>query len=115
MAPLDGLDPFSRPRRSRRGGSRNRRFSACCRRRRRLDLGRDPEAQALFRSAPGLVNTIVADAGLASSGALWLKLASTPFDIAIDGRDGLIGRITARQRLALQPGAMVQHRTEAWA
>jgi lipopolysaccharide export system permease protein len=74
-----------------------------------------PEAQALFRSAPGLVNIIVADAGIASSGALWLKLASTPFDVAIDGRDGLIGRITARQRLALQPSAIVQHRTEAWA
>lgn len=74
-----------------------------------------PEAQALFRGAPGLVNTITADAGLASSGALWLKLASTPFDVAIDGRDGLVGRITARQRLALQPSAIVQHRTEAWA
>ena len=80
-----------------------------------LTLVATPEAQPLFRSAPGLVNTIVADAGIASSGALWLKLASTPFDIAIDGRDGLIGRITARQRLALQPSAIVQHRSEAWA
>jgi ADP-heptose:LPS heptosyltransferase len=58
---------------------------------------------------------IASDASIASTGTLWLKLALTPFDIVIDGRDGLAGRISARRRLALQPSPIAQHRTEAWA
>ncbi|MBI3437840.1 MAG: hypothetical protein HY054_04175 [Proteobacteria bacterium] len=74
-----------------------------------------PEALPLFRAAPGLEESIAADASLASSGALWLRLGANAFDMAIDGRGGLLGRVTAKRRIALQPGAVVQHRTEAWA
>ena len=74
-----------------------------------------PEALPLFRAAPGLGESIAADASLASSGALWLRLGANAFDVAIDGRGGLLGRITARRRVALQHGALVLHRTEAWA
>jgi len=74
-----------------------------------------PEALPLFRAAPGLKESIPADASLASSGALWLRLGGNAFDVAIDGRGGLLGRITAKRRIALQPGALVQHRTEVWA
>ena len=74
-----------------------------------------PEALALFRGAPGVEDTIAGDASLASSGALWLKLAGRKFDLVIDGRGGLLGRVTARQRIALRPSAVIQHRTEAWA
>jgi len=74
-----------------------------------------PEALPLFRAAPGLEESIAADASLASSGALWLRLGANAFDVAIDGRGGLLGRVAARRRIALQPGALVQHRTEVWA
>lgn len=74
-----------------------------------------PEALALFRAAPGLDESIAADASLVASGALWLRLGANAFDTAIDGRGGLLGRIAAKRRVALQPGALVQHRTEAWA
>lgn len=74
-----------------------------------------PEALPLFRGAPGLAKSVAADASFLSSGSLWLKLGASAFDIAIDGRGGLLGRIAAKQRVALQPGTVVQHRTEAWA
>lgn len=74
-----------------------------------------PEALPLFRAAPGLDESIAAKASFASSGALWLRLGANAFDVAIDGRGGLLGRITAKERVALQAGAVVQHRTEAWA
>jgi ADP-heptose:LPS heptosyltransferase len=74
-----------------------------------------PEALPLFRAAPGLEEGIAADGSLASSGALCLRLGANAFDVAIDGRGGLLGRIAAKRRIGLQPGAVVQHRTEAWA
>jgi ADP-heptose:LPS heptosyltransferase len=73
-----------------------------------------PEALPLFRAAPGLEESIGADASLASSAALWLRLGPNAFDVAIDGRGGLLGRVTAKQRIALQHGTLVQHWTEAW-
>ena len=74
-----------------------------------------PEALPLFRAAPGLHESIAADASLVSSGALWLRLGANAFDLAIDGRGGLLGRIAAKERVSLQAGAVVQHHTEAWA
>lgn len=74
-----------------------------------------PEALPLFRAAPGLAESIAADASFASSGALWLRLGANSFDVVIDGRGGLLGRVTAKRRIALRVGAVVQHRTEAWA
>ena len=74
-----------------------------------------PEALPLFRGVRGVESAIAADARFASSGALWLKLAARKFDLAIDGRGGWLGRVTARRRIAMQPGAVVEHRTEAWA
>jgi len=73
------------------------------------------EALPLFRAAPGLDESIAANANLASSGALWLRLGAKAFDVAIDGRGGLLGRITAKERVALHASSVVQHRTEAWA
>ncbi|MBS0386072.1 MAG: glycosyltransferase family 9 protein [Proteobacteria bacterium] len=74
-----------------------------------------PEAMPLFRSAPGVDASLAAGANVMGSAALWLRLGANTFDLAVDGRDGLLGRIAARRRIALQPGVVVQHRTEAWA
>lgn len=81
----------------------------------RLTVIAASEALPLFRAAPGLVNSIAAKRGLAASGALWLRLRANAFDLAIDGRGGLLGRVTAKRRVSLKPGAVVQHRSEAWA
>lgn len=81
----------------------------------RVSVVAAPEALPLFRNAPGLRTCIAADKSLLATCGLWLRLGVKVFDVAIDGRGGLLGRVSAKRRVALQAGALVQHRCEAWA
>lgn len=74
-----------------------------------------PDALPLFRAAPRLEQSFAVGDRAASFAALWPKLGAKRFDIVIDGRGALLGKILARRRVALGPETVVEHRAEAWA
>lgn len=74
------------------------------------------EVAALFRAAPGLAAMQLISPGAGGAWRAWLKLASGRYDVLIDGRGGLLGRmLKARRRIAFRPAPMVRPRTEDWA
>ena len=84
----------------------------------RVCVASEAEATALFRAAPGLTTShvIAPRAGPGDLWRLWSALARTRFDLVIDARAGLLGKlIPSSRRAALKPAAKLRHRTEDWA
>jgi len=74
------------------------------------------QAAALYRAQPGAVESRLAGPGALESAALWASLVARRFDVLVDGRGGALGAmLSASQRAALKPGALIRHRAEAWA
>lgn len=76
-----------------------------------------PEAADLFRATPNLValHKIRAGAALPAWWTLWLKLAGQRFDLVIDARGAMLGRLIGRRRrIAPIPATMLRHRVEEW-
>jgi ADP-heptose:LPS heptosyltransferase len=79
-----------------------------------VTLSAPAEAAALFRAAPA--TRIWLPPRAAWSFALFARVRGTLFDLVIDGRRSVSGRLApARRRALLRHGATVRHRSEEWA
>jgi ADP-heptose:LPS heptosyltransferase len=80
-----------------------------------LTISASMAAAPLFRAAPAIRIWLPPAAAL--SFALFARLyPGMRYDIVIDARRGIAGRIApARRRIALKPGAVLRHRCEDWA
>lgn len=75
------------------------------------------DAADLFRAAPNraALLRVPDDAGLPTWWSLWLKLAGQRFDLIIDARDSVLGRLMrSAKRIAPVPAATLRHRVEEW-
>jgi lipopolysaccharide export system permease protein len=79
-----------------------------------LTISASPEAAALFRAAPA--TRIWLPRKATTSFALFARLRGARYDVLIDASGGMAGRLApAKQRIALEPGPILRHRSEDWA
>ncbi len=79
-----------------------------------LTISAAAEAAALFRAAPATRLWLPPRA--AWSFALFARLRGARYDLLIDARRGLAGRLApVKRRIALSPAPIVRHRSEEWA
>ncbi len=83
----------------------------------RVTLVCDPAAADLFRAVPGLVALHCIDraAGLAAWRRPLLALAGRRFDVVIDARGAVLGKLVrARRRVTPQVSSILRHQVEEW-
>jgi lipopolysaccharide export system permease protein len=77
----------------------------------------DPDAAELFRAVPGLaaIHAIGRGAGPAGWRRPLLALAGRRFDLVIDARNAVLGKLVrARQRVTPQVSSILRHQVEEW-
>jgi ADP-heptose:LPS heptosyltransferase len=80
-----------------------------------LTISAEREARALFRACPARISWLHPKAAF-SLPQLARFLGGLRYDLLIDARGGLAGRLTpAHRRVMLEPSSVLRHRVEEWA